>query len=186
MAAKWFCRCWVRLSPFPLETSLNIDFHYGVIYVLSRIAGISVTLFDCTKMWSGGLLVGHGAALTYPDLPFAKWSYVDGHGKLVARENLPDFMAAADHAYSVLVAWRDGKTAFDALSLPAAARTALENLLSGSRSTDAAVRLQDQMSDEVSAFDAFTAALSLHLGDQVTPLLETGAASFSLRTLAGC
>ena len=120
------------------------DFVAEVKAYFSHLGAAAVdTLFDSTKMWSGGLLVGHGAALTYPDLPFAKWSYVDGHGKPVDRNNLPDFMAAADHAYSVLVAWRDGKTAFDTLAVPPAARPALENLLSGSRSTDAAVRLKN-------------------------------------------
>ncbi len=99
-------------------------------------------LFDATRKWSGGALVGHGAALTFPDLPYARWSYVDGHGIPVSRNNLPDFLAAADHAYSMLCAWQAGSVSIDpALVLPAATRSALQTLLSTNRSTDADARL---------------------------------------------
>lgn len=98
-------------------------------------------LFDSTKAWRGGALVGHGAALTFPDLPFAKWSYTDGAGKHVVRDNLPDFLAAADHVYAVLSAWKQGNTTFEQLALPADARAALAKLLQGNRSNDADERL---------------------------------------------
>lgn len=39
---------------------------------------------------------GHGRALSYPDLPYLKWSYVDGLGREVIRDNPTDFTRAAD------------------------------------------------------------------------------------------
>ena len=44
------------------------------------------------------LPVGHGAALSYPDRPWARWHYVNGKGHTVHRDNLPDFATAADMA----------------------------------------------------------------------------------------
>lgn len=40
--------------------------------------------------------MGHGAALHYPDHPFRKWKYKNGHGEVVTRDNPTDFLEAAD------------------------------------------------------------------------------------------
>jgi hypothetical protein len=42
------------------------------------------------------LPVGHGAALHYPDQPWAKWHYIDGRNMFIQRHNLPEFVEAAD------------------------------------------------------------------------------------------
>jgi hypothetical protein len=40
--------------------------------------------------------MGHGAVLHYPDHPFRRWSYVNGHGQRVERDNRSDFLEAAE------------------------------------------------------------------------------------------
>jgi hypothetical protein len=59
--------------------------------------------------------VGHGAALHFPDLPWAKWSYTNGFGEAVERDNLPDFVCAATMAYKVIAAFRAGIADFAAM-----------------------------------------------------------------------
>lgn len=41
------------------------------------------------------LPIGHAGAVTFPDMPFLKWSFIRENGQQVVRDNLPDFMAAA-------------------------------------------------------------------------------------------
>jgi hypothetical protein len=43
------------------------------------------------------LPLGHGAALSFPDRPFLKWSYLDCDDKKVERDNPKDFLEAADN-----------------------------------------------------------------------------------------
>ncbi|WP_371865999.1 DUF6765 family protein, partial [Duganella qianjiadongensis] len=33
--------------------------------------------------------LGHGAALHFPDMPWAKWKYTNAHNETIERENLP-------------------------------------------------------------------------------------------------
>ncbi len=41
--------------------------------------------------------LGHGRAQIFPDMPFLKWQYRNGQGKLIQRDNTANFLAAADH-----------------------------------------------------------------------------------------
>lgn len=58
------------------------------------------------------LPLGHGAVLTYPDLPFAQWGFknewLDRHNRSSegVRDNLPLFMRAVDNMYRVLADYR--------------------------------------------------------------------------------
>lgn len=108
----------------------------------SHLGAESVDLiFDSTKVWQGGMLVGHGAALHYPDLPYAKWNYINGHGKLVTRDNLPDFLDAAEHAYSVMKSWVEGSEKFDH-KLSQDQKYAVKSLLENNRYEDGEIRLR--------------------------------------------
>ncbi|GLS91053.1 hypothetical protein GCM10007916_21210 [Psychromonas marina] len=40
--------------------------------------------------------LGHGASLSHPDKPFLSWSYIDGNGRAVQRDNHQIFCDAAD------------------------------------------------------------------------------------------
>jgi len=87
--------------------------------------------------------LGHGAALHYPDQPWAVWSYVNGKGQTVKRNNLPDFVDAADMACRATRGFLANDEAFEGLpGLPESQKWALEQLLSSNRSEDADIRLQ--------------------------------------------
>ena len=88
------------------------------------------------------LPLGHGAALTFPDLPWARWHYVNGKGIAIRRENLNDFMAASDAAYQVLSAFAGRRSDFtDLPPLPAASADALREQLALNRQDDPNQRL---------------------------------------------
>ncbi len=73
------------------------------------------------------LPLGHGAVLTYPDLPFAQWSFqnewLERHGCQAegVRDNPPLFMKAVDNMHKEMVAFRSCTGAVDSPSriLPA-------------------------------------------------------------------
>jgi hypothetical protein len=55
------------------------------------------------------LPLGHGAALSYPDLPFiTKWRYTNGIKQVIVRNNLQEFLEAAQAMYRVLLSFRAG------------------------------------------------------------------------------
>ena len=81
--------------------------------------------------------LGHGAALPFPDMPWAKWKYVNGHGHPVERDNLPDFIEAADMACKVVQAFVAQTQDFEAQKgLPAKSKEDLKNLLGSNRDHD--------------------------------------------------
>lgn len=41
--------------------------------------------------------LGHGRALAFPDMPFLRWEYKNGRGKLIQRDNPADFLAACEN-----------------------------------------------------------------------------------------
>ena len=67
------------------------------------------------KLVGDVLPLGHGAALCFPDLPYLRWSYKNGNGKRVHRDNTDDFMEAADNMCRVMKQYRAGRA--DALML---------------------------------------------------------------------
>lgn len=87
--------------------------------------------------------VGHGAALHYPDLPWVKWSYRNGLDETVNRENLPDFVEAADMACKVVQAFLakddqfEGQPGLDELQ-----KAALTQLMAQNTDRDADKRLE--------------------------------------------
>ncbi|WP_186038779.1 DUF6765 family protein [Burkholderia gladioli] len=91
---------------------------------------------------SRALPLGHGAALHYPDQPWAKWSYTNGRGEVVNRENLPEFVTAANMACRVVQAFVGGRPDFEMLpGLTLDQESALMELLMTNTSTDVDERL---------------------------------------------
>jgi hypothetical protein len=89
------------------------------------------------------LPLGHGAALHYPDMPWAKWHYVNGHGVLVRRDNLLDFMEAADMACRAVQAYQAGVEKFEHQpGLDGPQKAALQKMISENRQIDPEKRLQ--------------------------------------------
>ncbi|GAB7538174.1 DUF6765 family protein [Burkholderia sp. 3C] len=95
-----------------------------------------------TEVISRALPLGHGAALHYPDQPWAVWSYTNGKGEVVARNNLPDFVAAANMACRIVQAFVRGRLDFEAeQGLTVAQESALTDLFKTNTSTDVDARL---------------------------------------------
>ena len=79
--------------------------------------------------------LGHGAALHFPDLPWAKWRYENGLGHHIERDNLPDFVEAADAACRVVQAFRGLTSDFESQpGLSAEAKRVLGELMGESQS----------------------------------------------------
>ena len=51
--------------------------------------------------------LGHGAVLSYPDRPYLRWSYTNGLGEDIVRDNPRDFDHAARRLYQQLRRYRD-------------------------------------------------------------------------------
>ncbi|HAS6029445.1 hypothetical protein DC365_20670 [Vibrio vulnificus] len=54
--------------------------------------------------------LGHGAALSFPDRPYASWSYINGEGLPVKRNNTAIYLDAANAMCKVLQCWNSGDT----------------------------------------------------------------------------
>lgn len=88
--------------------------------------------------------VGHGAALTFPDLPWAKWEYINGLNNRIERDNLRNFVAAANMAHKVIDAYIAGDEDFMARpDMPAEDKALIESVLGGCQTHDAEERLEN-------------------------------------------
>jgi hypothetical protein len=74
--------------------------------------------------------VGHGAVLGFPDRPYLRWKYRDWRGRLIERDNPRDFMDAADHAFTMLKAYKRGKWMDHCDLIPSPDRELIDHLLS--------------------------------------------------------
>lgn len=86
--------------------------------------------------------VGHGAALHFPDLPWARWSYRNALDEHIERDNLPDFIEAADYACRVIRAFlRDTGDFESQTGLVPEQQASLRAFLRDNRSEDPQERL---------------------------------------------
>ncbi len=74
------------------------------------------------------LPLGHGEALSYPDLPYLNWSYTDGIGRRIERDNAALFIEAADSLCRVFQAYQAGDADAKTSGLPDRARGEMEQL----------------------------------------------------------
>jgi hypothetical protein len=98
------------------------------------VANVGIDLFS-------GL--GHGAALHFPDMPWAKWRYMHkGSNVFVERDNLPDFIEAANMACKVVQAYVEKSNDFESqVGLSPNATAALADLMQNNRDIDPDERL---------------------------------------------
>ncbi|HXC38318.1 MAG TPA: DUF6765 family protein [Burkholderiales bacterium] len=86
--------------------------------------------------------LGHSSALHFPDMPWLKWGYRNGHNQRVDRDNLPAFLTAADMACRAVRGYLGGNTRFEREpGLPPEAREALRRLFEHNRSRSSRKRL---------------------------------------------
>lgn len=86
--------------------------------------------------------LGHGAALHFPDMPWAKWKYTNHQGIEIERDNLPDFVQAANMTCKVAQGYLKGNLNYELeAGLPEDSLKALENLLAKNCDHDEHIRL---------------------------------------------
>lgn len=98
--------------------------------------------FDAFKSRFVGdaLPLGHGSVLSHPDKPFLRWSYVNGLGKEIVRDNPTDFLEAAEYMCKALQCFRAGDPDMQAPGLPAGDRQKMDELLRNTRAEDGEAR----------------------------------------------
>lgn len=71
--------------------------------IIARLSDFFEDMFDkvASKITSDVKPLGHGAALSHPDMPFLKWSYKNGRDEPVNRDNTEIFIEAASHLYAL-------------------------------------------------------------------------------------
>lgn len=81
----------------------------GIIHNVNKVKNLTSLNYDMdfidhvkSKALSRKFPMGHGAALTFPDMPFLKWSYTNGLGENIERNNLDDFNQAAHYLFNQL------------------------------------------------------------------------------------
>lgn len=57
--------------------------------------------------------LGHGPALSFPDRPYVKWSYENGLGQPIERDNTKDFLLAANQMYRAIKCYIKSDDAMD-------------------------------------------------------------------------
>lgn len=81
----------------------------GVVHRVNKVKNLNCENYDMnlldivkSKTLSRKFPMGHGAALTCPDMPFLRWSYTNGLGEYVSRNNLDIFIEACMDLYGQL------------------------------------------------------------------------------------
>lgn len=120
------------------------DFHPTVGHWLTELAGYVEHAGEVVEAKAINYLskVGHGAALHYPDLPWVTWRYRNGLDETIDRNNLPDFVAAADMACKAVQAFLANEDQFEGQpGLDATNKAALTNLMAQNTNHDGDKRL---------------------------------------------
>lgn len=88
----------------------------GVIHDYNRVSELDSSSSSALegikdKLLSQGISrsspLGHGAALSFPDRPYATWTYLNGEGTPVERDNTTIYLDAANAMCKVLQCWKD-------------------------------------------------------------------------------
>ena len=76
--------------------------------LLDKITDYFGDLFDtvANTVVSNALPLGHGSALTCPDMPFLKWEYTNGLNTKIKRDNTQIFMDAVVRIHEAMVCYR--------------------------------------------------------------------------------
>ena len=81
-----------------------------------------------SKLVGDTLPLGHGAALSFPDRPYLKWSYKDHNKQKVVRDNAAIFLEASDQLYRAMQQFRAGNATAGVPGLQDKDRNKIEKL----------------------------------------------------------
>jgi hypothetical protein len=118
------------------------------------------------------LPVGHAPALTYPDMPFLKWSFTRSNGESVARDNPTDFLVAAGALYNAARRYLARDPSLPETPLPAADAEAIVGLLRSS--------LAIEGEDRHAAWKAAIAQGRFSFGPEQIDYVEQGEGSWKM------
>lgn len=93
------------------------------------------------------LPLGHGAALSLPDKPFLKWSYTNGIGEKIVRNNPRDFLEAADNLCKAMQRFIAGNPAATVAGLAEADKQKIDTLLRTTTADEGDARYQIWLSE---------------------------------------
>lgn len=91
----------------------------GVIHEVNEVQNIESTSTGLLQSYQDKILsyslsesspLGHGAALSFPDRPYTSWTYINGLGKVVDRDNTKIFLDAADAMCRAMQCWKSMDT----------------------------------------------------------------------------
>ena len=107
----------------------------------ARLARFFGDAFDrvANRLVGDVLPLGHGAALSWPDLPYLTWSY-ERKGKIVERDNTEDFVAAANEMCKAMRRYRAGSPDAKVVGLPAADKATIRDLFIATNEKDSEKR----------------------------------------------
>jgi len=80
--------------------------------------------------------LGHGAALSCPDKPYLRWSYIDHNDKKVSRDNTKDFLKASDELCKAMQRYRIGDPDASVSGLLKADKDKIKDLFESIRDDD--------------------------------------------------
>ncbi len=92
-----------------VATEIKADDAHHERGIVDRLKDFLKTDWDQTKsdFVDKALPLGHGSVLSYPDRPYLRWSYTNGLGEEVIRDNPKDFLDAARQVYQHFCRYRN-------------------------------------------------------------------------------
>ncbi len=82
-----------------------------------------------SKFVGNTMPLGHGTVLSYPDRPYLRWSYTNGLGEKIHRDNPTDFLNAAQHMCKAMQCFLAGDPNLDAPGLADQDRKQIDTLI---------------------------------------------------------
>jgi hypothetical protein len=115
IAAHVYCDTWAHQGFVGYRDRINLatgisanDAHHEKSFAerFGEFFGHGVEVLE-EKFIGESLPLGHGVVLSYPDRPYLVWSYRNGHGELVQRNNPVEFGQAAAKLFQWFSRYRD-------------------------------------------------------------------------------
>lgn len=99
--------------------------------ITGHLKGLFGDAFDIAQSRFVGktMPLGHGTVLSYPDRPFLRWSYTNGRGQKIVRDNPTDFLNAADYMCKAMQSFLAGDPSLNAPGLPHKDRQQIDKLI---------------------------------------------------------
>lgn len=134
VALHTYVDTWAHQQFLGIKSDLNVVKSLDVIddaaYVGTPVYNDLTSGFSKVQSFvANHVAVGHGGALTSPDMPFLKWSFTRKNGEKVVRDNPQDFLLAARGAFNAVRRFVANDSSLADIDLPAWDVSIMDNLL---------------------------------------------------------